>query len=150
MNSAVLKGKLGAGFNDDRYMLPKDGNPGDILVKTETGSAWEKQRHDGSSRVYITGTMTNTDSGVYIATNETRDQIDEMYIGGKDVILEIGTGEDSPIRLSYNGGSFYSISALKVSNTIEEAGITLAGEPVLENSGQRRTLWHIGSFKIVK
>ena len=23
--------------------LPKDGNPGDILVKTETGSAWEKQ-----------------------------------------------------------------------------------------------------------
>ena len=43
MNSVVLKGKLGAGFNDDRYTLPKDGNPGDILVKTETGSAWEKQ-----------------------------------------------------------------------------------------------------------
>ena len=41
MNNAVLKGKLGAGFNDDRYTLPKDGNPGDILVKTETGSAWE-------------------------------------------------------------------------------------------------------------
>lgn len=43
MNSVVLKGKLGAGFNDDRYTLPKDGNPGDILVKTETGSAWQKQ-----------------------------------------------------------------------------------------------------------
>ena len=43
MNNVVLKGKLGAGFNDDRYTLPKDGNPGDILVKTETGSAWEKQ-----------------------------------------------------------------------------------------------------------
>lgn len=43
MNSVVLKGKLGAGFNDDRYTLPKDGNPGDILVRTETGSAWEKQ-----------------------------------------------------------------------------------------------------------
>lgn len=41
MNSVVLKGKLGAGFNDDRYTLPKDGNPGDILVKTETGSAWQ-------------------------------------------------------------------------------------------------------------
>ena len=44
MNNVVLKGKLGAGFNDDRYTLPKDGNPGDILVKTETGSAWEKQK----------------------------------------------------------------------------------------------------------
>ena len=43
MNNVVLKGKLGAGFNDDRYTLPKDGNPGDILVKTETGSAWHKQ-----------------------------------------------------------------------------------------------------------
>ena len=31
MNNVVLKGKLGAGFNDDRYTLPKDGNPGDIL-----------------------------------------------------------------------------------------------------------------------
>ena len=41
MNNVVLKGKLGAGFNDDRYTLPKDGNPGDILVKTETGSAWQ-------------------------------------------------------------------------------------------------------------
>lgn len=43
MNNVVLNGKLGAGFNDDRYTLPKDGNPGDILIKTETGSAWQKQ-----------------------------------------------------------------------------------------------------------
>lgn len=43
MNNVVLKGKLGAGFNDDRYTLPKNGNPGDILVKTETGSEWQKQ-----------------------------------------------------------------------------------------------------------
>ena len=43
MNNVVMKGKLGAGFNDDRYTLPNDGNPGDILVKTETGSAWQKQ-----------------------------------------------------------------------------------------------------------
>ena len=41
MNNVVLKGKLGAGFNDDRYTLPKDGNPGDILVKTDTGSTWQ-------------------------------------------------------------------------------------------------------------
>ena len=41
MNNVVLKGKLGAGFNDDRYTLPKDGNPGDILVKTDTGSMWQ-------------------------------------------------------------------------------------------------------------
>ena len=41
MNNVVLKGKLGAGFNDDRYTLPKDGNTGDVLVKTETGSAWQ-------------------------------------------------------------------------------------------------------------
>ena len=43
MNNVVLKGKLGAGFNDNRYTLPKDGKPGDILVKTETGSEWQKQ-----------------------------------------------------------------------------------------------------------
>ena len=41
MNNVVLKGKLGAGFNDDRYTLPNDGNPGDILVKTDAGSAWK-------------------------------------------------------------------------------------------------------------
>ena len=46
MNNVVLKGKLGAGFNDDRYTLPKDGNPGDILVKTETGSAWKSFAED--------------------------------------------------------------------------------------------------------
>ena len=63
MNNVVLKGKLGAGFNDDRYTLPKDGNPGDILVKTETGSAWQKQepatstpdwhQNDSTARDYI-------------------------------------------------------------------------------------------------
>ena len=41
MNNVVLKGKLVAGFNDDRYTLPKDGNPGDVLVKTEMGGAWQ-------------------------------------------------------------------------------------------------------------
>lgn len=40
MNSVVLKGKLGAGFNDDRYTLPKDGNEGDWLEKTAAGAKW--------------------------------------------------------------------------------------------------------------
>lgn len=40
MNSVVLKGKLGAGFNDDRYTLPKDGNESDWLEKTATGAQW--------------------------------------------------------------------------------------------------------------
>ena len=63
MNNVVLKGKLGAGFNDDRYTLPKDGNPGDILVKTETGSERQKQepatstpdwhQNDSTARDYI-------------------------------------------------------------------------------------------------
>lgn len=63
MNNVVLKGKLGAGFNDDRYTLPTDGNPGDILVKTETGSEWQKQepatstpdwnQNDQTARDYI-------------------------------------------------------------------------------------------------
>ena len=52
MNNVVLKGKLGAGFNDDRYTLPKDGNPGDILVKTETGSEWQKQEPATSTPDY--------------------------------------------------------------------------------------------------
>ena len=148
MNSVVLKGKLGAGFNDDRYTLPKDGNPGDILVKTETGSAWEKQEPAASGgRVFVTGTIAKVDGGMYIATNETQDQINEMYIGGKDVVLEMVTG-DNPTRFSYNGNLFYAISALSTSNTIDKVGLMVAGEPILENTGERRTLWCIGSFSI--
>lgn len=43
MNNVTIKGKLGAGYVDDRYTLPKGGEAGDILVKTETGSEWQKQ-----------------------------------------------------------------------------------------------------------
>lgn len=146
MNSVVLKGKLGAGFNDDRYTLPKDGNPGDILVRTETGSAWEKQEQGGSGRVFITGTMAKVDGGTYIATNETKEQIDEMYIGGKDVVIEVATGEN-PIRFSYNGELFYTINALDTSAAINKIGLVVAGEPI-HNYGEQRTLWLIGSFSI--
>lgn len=61
MNSVVLKGKLGAGFNDDRYTLPTDGNPGDILVKTETGSEWQKQEPATSTPDYNQNNPTASD-----------------------------------------------------------------------------------------
>ena len=61
MNNVVLKGKLGAGFNDDRYTLPKDGNPGDILVKTETGSEWQKQEPATSTPDYNQNDPTASD-----------------------------------------------------------------------------------------
>ena len=146
MNSVVLKGKLGAGFNDDRYTLPKDGHPGDILVKTETGSAWKKQEQGGGGRTFVTGTMVKIDGTDYIATNETKEQIDEMYIGGKDVVLEVTSGEDS-VRFSYSGKLFYSIIALNTSATIKKIGLIVAGEPI-HNYGEQRTLWSIGNFRI--
>ena len=61
MNNVVLKGKLGAGFNDDRYTLPTDGNPGDILVKTETGSEWQKQEPATSTPDYNQNNPTASD-----------------------------------------------------------------------------------------
>ena len=61
MNNVVLNGKLGAGFNDDRYTLPKDGNPGDILVKTETGSEWQKQEPATSTPDYNQNNPTASD-----------------------------------------------------------------------------------------
>lgn len=42
MNGIELKCNLGAGFIDDKYTLPKDGNAGDILVKTSDGSEWQE------------------------------------------------------------------------------------------------------------
>ena len=81
MNSAVLKGKLGAGFNDDRYMLPKDGNPGDILVKTETGSVWQKQQSATSTPDWNQNDSTASDyiknrPGGYVRTERKEPLID--------------------------------------------------------------------------
>ena len=47
MNNVVLKGKLGAGFNDDRYTLPKDGNPGDIAQGQCGGDCTDRAAHRG-------------------------------------------------------------------------------------------------------
>ena len=76
MNNVVLKGKLGAGFNDDRYTLPKDGNPGDILVKTDTGSEWQKQEPATSTPDWNQNDPTASDyiknrPGGFPATTET-------------------------------------------------------------------------------
>lgn len=146
MNSVVLKGKLGAGFNDDRYTLPKDGNPGDILVKTETGSAWQKQESSASGgRVFVTGTVVNSNGINYIATDQTEEQIIELYNSGKEVVLEIAAGEENAIRALYNGTLFYSIDAMGAGDTIDEIGLEVFGEPIIDG---QRTLWIIGYFTI--
>lgn len=148
MNSVVLNGKLGAGFNDDRYTLPKDGNPGDILIKTETGSAWKKQEPAASGgRVFVTGTMVENNSISYVATDQTEEQIKNLYDSGKDVILVIASGEDSEIRALYNGTMFHFIGVMSSADTIKRIALMVFGEPSREPLGPR-TLWAIGQFLI--
>ena len=148
MNSVVLKGKLGAGFNDDRYTLPTDGNPGDILVKTESGSAWKKQEPATSGgRVFVTGTMVENNGVSYIATDQTQKQINDLYNSGKDVVLVMALGEDSEMRALYNGTLFYFIAVLSSTDTIERITLMVLGEPRREPLG-RRTLWAIGQFAL--
>lgn len=96
MNSVVLKGKLGAGFNDDRYTLPKDGNPGDILVKTETGSEWQKQEPATSTPDWNQNDPTASDyiknrPGGYHFTTPTFSIEWNGEIGDK-LAIEIGLG----------------------------------------------------------
>lgn len=146
MNNVVLKGKLGAGFNDDRYTLPKDGNPGDILVKTETGSAWEKQESSTSGgRVFVIGTVVNSNGINYIATDQTQKQIRELYNSGKEVVLKIAIGEEDAMLALYNGTLFYSIIAMSVGNTIDRIDLAVFGEPIIDG---QRALWTMGQFSI--
>lgn len=146
MNNVVLKGKLGAGFIDDRYTLPKDGNPGDILVKTEMGSAWQKQEPSASGgRVFVTGTIVNSNGINYIATDQTEEQIIELYNSGKEVVLEIATGGDIAIRALYNGTLFYSINIMSVGDTIDGIALVVIGEPIIDG---QRTLWIMAQFPI--
>lgn len=147
MNSVVLKGKLGAGFNDDRYTLPTDGNPGDILVKTEMGSAWKKQEPAASGgRVFVTGTIVENNDGIsYIATDQTEEQIKNLYDSGKDVILVIAPGEDYEMRALYDGTLFHFISIMSSADTIKQIELAVFGDPSREPLGQQ-TLWVIGRF----
>ena len=126
MNNVVLKGKLGAGFNDDRYTLPKDGNPGDILVKTETGSEWQKHEHGDGGRYIINGHFWKYNGVNYICTDETPDQLNMMYESGKDIFLDFNEE-----RFKYTGSLFYTIMAASEGSTgIESAYIAVAPRPV--------------------
>nr|DAH94453.1 MAG TPA: hypothetical protein [Caudoviricetes sp.] len=148
MNSVVLKGKLGAGFIDDRYTLPKDGNPGDVLVKTESGSIWKKQEPAASGgRVFVTGTIVENNGVQSIATDKTEKQIKDLYNSGKDVILVIAPGENFETRALYNGRLFYSIAVKSSADTIEQIALMVFGEPSRDPLGQR-TLWTIGQFAL--
>lgn len=127
MNSVVLKGKLGAGFNDDRYTLPKDGNPGDILVKTETGSAWEKQepatstpdwnQNDATASDYIKNKPYVYNTNRYANTITTR-----LGIAFDDTLSKYGATtllENCSALLVKEGGTSIAdrVFAFAVSNT---------------------------------
>lgn len=145
MNNVVLKGKLGAGFNDDRYTLPKDGNPGDILVKTETGSAWEKQEQGNGGRSIINGHLWNYDGVNYICIDETSEQLRMMYESGKDIFLEF-----NKMRFKYIGSLFYTIMPKRGDNTgIKEAAILVISNPVKPNINWNcpyKGICNVGSF----
>ena len=105
MNNVVLKGKLGAGFNDDRYTLPKDGNPGDILVKTETGSAWQKQEPATSTPDWNQNDPTASD---YIKNRPGGYVVPDGLVLNYDGII------DGRETMDYSGLTLYKISSEKV------------------------------------
>lgn len=144
MNSVVLKGKLGVGFTDDRYTLPKDGNPGDILVKTETGSAWEKQEQ-GGGRFIVNGQRVEYGGRNRMMLDKTVSQIYEAYNSGKTVILNAGSaGPGNSLTLTYNAGSFYGIiPASHGSSGITKIVIIIVGNPTNPGAGwtQSDVLW---------
>lgn len=107
--------------------LPTDGNPGDILVKTETGSAWQKQDQGGGSRYIINGHSWNYNGVNYICTDETPDQLNMVFESGKDIFLYFNKE-----RFKYTGSLFYTIVAASEDNTgIKSAYIAVAGRPIV-------------------
>lgn len=116
MNNVVLKGKLGAGFNDDRYTLPKDGNPGDILVKTETGSAWEKQEPATSTPDWNQNDPTASDyiknrpggyTVTYPALNIEWDGVigDKVVVDTSDIAMLVKVSDEIPKAEQLLGGT---------------------------------------------
>ena len=153
MNSVVLKGKLGAGFNDDRYTLPKDGNPGDILVKTETGSAWEKQEPATSGGRFIAnGQQVEYGGRKRVMIDKTTKQLYEAYNSGKTVILDMGTvGMSGHMTLMYDGGSFHKVMAGNMGTSgIGSIIIMLVGNPTHPGVDwtQSDVLWDIAMVNI--
>ena len=159
MNNVVLKGKLGAGFIDDRYTLPKDGNPGDILVKTETGSewqkqepaetlptdgnpgdilvktetgsAWQKQQEGGGGRFIVNAQQVEHNGRKRIMLDKTVRQIYEAYNSGKTVMLNAGgNGPGEILTLTYNSSSFYGIIPAEYGTSgISKIAIIIVGNP---------------------
>lgn len=129
MNSVVLKGKLGAGFNDDRYTLPKDGNPGDILIKTEMGSAWQK--NESNERVVLRGYIWEHNGKYYICLNEEPGELEMMLRSGKDILLEVRDDEEYIImRLVWGNHLFYEIASGREDGSgINSINITTVSEP---------------------
>ena len=81
----------------------------------------------------------------YIATDQTEEQIIELYNSGKEVVLEIAAGEENAIRALYNGTLFYSINAIGTTDTIGEIDLSVFGEPIIDG---QRTIWIMGDFTI--
>ena len=98
-------------------------------------------------RVSVTGTMVNKNGINYISTNQTQEQIIDLYNSGKEVVLEIATGEADVIRALYNGTLFYSIMTMSAGNTINSVFLTVFGEPIIDG---QQTLWAIAQFEIMR
>lgn len=171
MNSVVLKGKLGAGFNDDRYTLPKDGNPGDILVKTETGSEWQKQEPVATAKDWNQNDSTASD---YIKNRPfyTGEQIITEIIPEQTYTLSsIGRGftayEDSSGTYPYSleegkdytvvyNGTTYEFASASFQNFVcigDVGPLTTGSEPsvpfaILTGSGMLQIVDYIGSTEV--
>lgn len=143
MNNVVLKGKLGAGFNDDRYTLPKDGNPGDILVRTETGSAWQKQepatstpdwnQNDPTARDYIKNRPCYRTTGRISLLNNAEFNFNEdrgIFVSMLEPPINIAEG--NKCFITWDGVEYECVSGYKcVGNLAIIGGGEDTGEPFI-------------------
>lgn len=149
MNNVVLKGKLGAGFNDDRYTLPKDGNPGDILVKTETGSAWQKQEPATSTPDWHQNDSTASN---YIKNRPFYDGIpvEQEIIPESNVSFSNFTGglmaanfpenflpiEGETYYVSWDGAEYACVCSLFEGNVVYFGNLHIAGGDGYDDTGE--------------
>lgn len=171
MNNIVLKGKLGAGFNDDRYTLPKDGNPGDILVKTETGSAWEKQEPATSTPDWNQNDSTASDyiknrpfyTGEQIFTEIIPEQTYTLSsLGGDFTAYDDSSGtypysleEGKDYTVVYNGTTYELTSASyqKLAYVGDIGPLTTGSDPsvqfvIMAGSGMLQIIDYIGNTEV--
>lgn len=111
--------------------LPTNGNPGDILVKTETGSAWKKQEQGSGGRFIVNYQRVEYNGRNRIMLDKTMKQINEAYNSGKTVVINLGSMPDESMMLTYNGSSFYMIMPTTASSLgISKIGIIIIGNPL--------------------